>query len=175
MPTSEMRRTWLVQRLNPPRSFGPLGVDNPFAFGGGLRNGGLSNEAMGLLRGIFGFDYMGSAEFEFGAVPEALQGLAKDHRRLTAWEFDIDGTPVYAVARKAHAAEVEERVRAMAAKDYQFKEATFLPAVLRPDQARYVPDARGWLELDNGFAFFVDREMWAQFCDLLDAKRQAVS
>lgn len=58
----ELKQTYLVQRLNRPTN----GYDNPFSFGGGLKNGGLSEDAMKLLRPIFSFDYMGSAEFEFG-------------------------------------------------------------------------------------------------------------
>lgn len=35
--TVEMRRSWLVQRLNPSQQSHPiLGKDNPFSFGGGL-------------------------------------------------------------------------------------------------------------------------------------------
>ncbi len=57
-----MRDSWLIQRLKPAYpGLVQLWVDNPFAFGGGLRNGGLSGEAMNLLRGIFSFDYMGAA------------------------------------------------------------------------------------------------------------------
>lgn len=191
MGINEMRKTWLVQRLNPPRAGGFLGLkDNPFSFGGGLRNGGLSDEAMDLLRSIFSFDYMGSAEFEWGAVPEALQGLAADAQALVGWQFEIPladvqrhwtdtssaepegSATIYALARKPHAAEVEKRVRAMAAKDYQLKEATHLPSVLRPspDASRYVPETAGWLELNNGFAFFIDREMWVEMCDIFGVK-----
>ena len=71
----EMKRTYLIQRLEKPRTLKIAGVelkDNPFSFGGGLRNGGLSKDATDLLRPLFSFDYMGAAEFEFGAVPEAL-------------------------------------------------------------------------------------------------------
>ena len=42
-----------------------------------MRNGGLSNEAMDLIRGIWSFDYMGASEFEWGAIPKALGEIAK--------------------------------------------------------------------------------------------------
>jgi len=178
----EMRRSWLVQRLQKPRQV--FGMDNPFAFGGGLRNGGLSDDAMSLLRGIFSFDYMGSAEFEFGAVPEALSGLARDSDALTAGSLKIQlktvpashrapkddpeptgETEVFYLARRQHESEVRKRIRDLAKKDYRLREATRFPAALRPWD-KWDSETVGWLELDNGFAFFLDRDMWQATCSL---------
>jgi hypothetical protein len=185
--TNELRRSWLVQRLNTPHT-GVWGKDkdNPFAFGGGLRNGGLSDTAMDLIRGIFSFDYMGAAEFEFGAVPTALDGLAKAHKQLVAdtltipladvartWHDKSTGDPdgdalVYVLARAEHLDDVKQRITDIAAGNYQLKESTHLNAVLRPhaDPDRWQPETAGWLELDNGFAFFTDRQMWQSTCEL---------
>lgn len=188
--STTMRATWLVQRLqkpvrvtNPDSLLARLGADNPFAFGGGLKNGGLSNEAMGLLRDIFSFDYMGAAEFEFGAVPKALQAIAKtaEEGSLRAWSFDIalsavpkpwrdksDEVPtgkatLYVLCRQEDKAEVKARVSEMACKEYglRLKEMPHLAGALRPDP-EYPTRTCGWLELDNGFMFFTDREMWEQ-------------
>lgn len=71
------RIPFLIQRLVEPRKdANPIIGSNPFVFGGGLKNGGLSDEATKLLDPLFGYDYMGSAEFEFGALPKAYQQLA---------------------------------------------------------------------------------------------------
>lgn len=188
--TATLRSTWLIQRLNSPSpSFAMLGKDNPFAFGGGLRNGGLSEEAMDLLRPIFSFDYMGAAEFEFGAVPQALQKIAKASglsggAQLTAYSFTIPlksvaphwredkkapapegSATIYVLAPKDWIPEVKLRIREWAKTGYgeKLKEPTFLAQVLRPD-----PDPErsgwnrtlGWLELDNGFMFFADAAMF---------------
>lgn len=63
----------LVQRLIPRPDSGML---NPFAFGGGLVQGGLSKAALAALP--FRFDYMGAAEYEWGAVPECLYTMAEN-------------------------------------------------------------------------------------------------
>lgn len=174
--TTEMRRTWLVQRLHKPQSFG-----------GGLLNGGLSGEAMHLLRDVFSFDYMGAAEFEFGAVPKALQAIAKDHRLLVAGSLSIAlkdvqkgwdekhappataEAEVFYLCRTEHVREVTERIRAMAAKDHNLKESTRLPSTLRPSR-EWDGETVGWIELDNGFMFFTDREMWERTCALFGVK-----
>lgn len=88
---TEMKRTWLVQRLRKPYNHPAFGADNPFSFGGGLRNGGLNDEAMGLLRGIFSFDYMGAAEFEFGAIPQAFDRLRESGDDIVLCEWTYKG------------------------------------------------------------------------------------
>ena len=176
--TDDMGRSWLVQRLaRPHRGTGPLaGLDNAFSFGGGLKNGGLTDEAMGLLREIFRFDYMGAAEFEFGAVPKALQGLAADHKDLVGATFDVDlatvpgswdddgpaptGTaPIYLIARAHQADEAKARILAWASESLNdLKEQTNLNTTLRPSRDWH-GEAQGWLELNNGFMFFTDEDM----------------
>lgn len=179
------QRSYLIQRLKKPRKAQeghPLfGKDNPFSFGGGLHNGGLSGEAMDLLRGIWQFDYMGAAEFEWGAVPEALSKMAKAD--LVASSFSIplrevakqwrdkskkepDGeATVYVLAPAGWENEIEHRVRAWAADsnddEFRLKEYTRLAAAIRPAE-EWDKETCGWLELDNGYAFFTDREMWEQ-------------
>jgi hypothetical protein len=155
----------------------PGGVfkDNPFAFGGGLRNGGLTDEAMDLLRGVFSFDYMGAAEFEFGAVPKALQGLAdadlaafviaiplRDAGRPWGNKDEVpeDATAsFYVICRRDEANDVSARIRELVAGGVRLKESTHIDRALFPKE-EWDQDTRGWLELDNGFLFFVDKEMW---------------
>jgi len=174
------RESYLIQRLESPYGGSLLGKDNPFSFGGGLRNGGLSDDAMDLLRDVFSFDYMGAAEFEFGAVPKALSALANKATEgsLVAFDFDIllskvrkpwdeEANPpaprakatIYVICPAGWTVAVEERIKALAGnKPPRTKEAVNLHSVLRP--GRYEYRVRGWLELDNGFMFFTDRPMW---------------
>lgn len=190
-----LSRTWLVQRLNKPlQSYGVLGPDNPFAFGGGLMNGGLSAEAMSLLRPIFSFDYMGAAEFEFGAVPEALNRIAERAHAgtLAAHTFEISlseveadyvdrtkpapsgAAPVYVLGPADDLDEIEARVRSWAAERYNtgLKETTHLALVLRPrsDRDDDWMNTRGWLELDNGFLFFTDEDMFTRTAELFGVR-----
>lgn len=167
MSAERLKRSWLVQRLNQPTS--PR-IAETFAFGGGLRNGGLSDEAMGLLRNIFSFDYMGAAEFEFGAVPEALSRMAKARRELVATAHP-DNSRILVLAPRQHLDVINHRILTWAAdprsEEARTKEPVRLDAALRGDE--WSP--AGWLELSNGFMFFIDREMWVATCELLGVKR----
>lgn len=175
-----MESSYLIQRLKRP-----YGRVNPFSFGGGLRNGGLSDEAMDLLTGIFSFDYMGAAEFEFGAVPKALQKIAKSADDYQAFSFFIplnkvakswrdksiekpvgDAT-VYVICNKNDVKEITTRIKKFAAENYNgnLKESTRLQGALRPLED-WDTEVMGWLELDNGFFFFTDKEMWEKVAEL---------
>lgn len=132
-----MRRSWLIQRLISPRYEGepPAG---PFTFGAG--GSGLSDEALSLLDGVWSFDYMGAAEYEFGAVARSLQDVAKKARRemLRASRFEVDlnevqpdwdlrkssykkdwpkavgSAPVFLLCEPRQEAEIERRIRVWA-------------------------------------------------------------
>ena len=181
-----MQETYLMQRLDQP--YGEAA--NPFSFGGGLRNGGLQKEAMALLKGIFTFDYMGSAEFEFGAVPKALSAIYKQAvdgdliagtvlltessvRKVTTWdkarrELPLKADPiVYFICRKAWEGEVVHRILTLAGGNARLKAASKLEYALRPDPDR-PGRLGGWLELDNGWFCFTDRAMFEKVAALFE-------
>ena len=91
---TELRSTYLVQRLKKPYKGN---ADNPFNFGGGLLRGGMNEEAYRALNQIFTFDYMGSAEFEFGAVPKAIDVIAEGFAKGdgVTGKIEIEGVPIY--------------------------------------------------------------------------------
>lgn len=181
-----MRPSWLIQRLTKSYS-GKMGdLVNAFSFGGGLKNGGLSDEAMGLLSSIFAFDYMGAAEFEFGALPETLRkfAVAAEEGQVGVHTLQLKPSkvkkpynwpkgeklksvpPLYILAKKEDIPEICDRIAGWAEKPYgDLKEGTRLDAALIP-QHDWDHRLIGWLELDNGFFFFKDREAFTKTCEL---------
>jgi hypothetical protein len=176
---TEMEPSWLIQRLRAPKSGR---VAN--SFGGGLPNGGISTDVMEDLRTIFSFDYMGAAEFEFGSVPKALRVVVQRAERseYRAWSFepeltavdgleDIESATIYVIAPTIWSTEVEARITQWASERWnRLKETTYLSESLRD-----LAEARnlGWFELDNGFFFFVDREMFEAVSQLLEIRTKA--
>lgn len=206
-----IERPWLIQRLQEPmrvpENANPIlkamaaGAAGPFSFGGGYVRGGLTEEANKILGEIFSFDYMGSAEFEFGAVPKALSELVKDQKDLVAFEMTVDmedvepnlrrkyprlnskgkkeilperpkGTkPVYVLCRRGHLDAVTNTVRALAKGESVFglKEYCGLSEALDPLE-KSGRLAVGWLEIDNGYFFFTDKEMFKKTALLFTGK-----
>lgn len=172
-----MNSTYLVQRLVKPyiskNNTGDILISTAeyFSFGGGLKNGGLSEDAMKMLRPIFSFDYMGSAEFEFGAVPDAFRQIAKGINESEAFELEVkykaknwksretvEGKKkVYIICHKEFKNEVIERIKNWAVTDYNNTKAVICFNWSLAELARY-ENIIGWLELDNGFIFFKDKE-----------------
>ena len=181
-----MNRTWLIQRLERPckdPSKLLFGKDNPFVFGGG--GGRLSPQALDLLRPLFQFDYMGSAEFEYGAVPEALDGMVKCGEDFTAGEVSLKlsdikieswekkqykkiekgaETKVFFFCRTSHREYVTKLINDLVfdSRKVELKQGAHLREALldRADGETFNKRVCGWLELDNGFFFFTDREMF---------------
>ena len=167
----EMERTYLIQRLTKPRGF-----INPFSFGGGLRNGGLSEKAMDMLKGIMSFDYMGSAEFEWGAVPAAFRFIAEQASKGNILANSItasNGELVYYLCPGEYSGEVHTRIKQLLeAKDeysLNLKERCGLKEVVF-GEGKYKSDIVGWLEIDNGFMFFTDAEMYEAVCKLFGVR-----
>ena len=182
-----MKESYLIQRLLAPYKGKPgvLSIANIFAFGGGYKNGGLSDNAMDLIKDIFQFDYMGSAEFEFGAVPKALSKIAEGvnkgeyiaFRLPIKWKYkdwrtnktDKGVRDVWIICNKTDDLEVISRINKFATDSYHnTKERIILDASLA--EAEYSNKTIAWLELDNGFMFFKDKECFEKMANLLGIK-----
>ena len=119
-----------------------------FSFGGGLKNGGLSNDAMNLIRNICRFDYMGAAEYEFGAVPESLSYIAQNAEYYMEMVFDVYGSDVYVFARTEDLADMLVVLQGLADGEIRPK------CYYNSDKNIFSGDTIGGLELDNHFFFF---------------------
>jgi hypothetical protein len=155
-----IKQSWLIQRL-----LAPSKTDNPFSFGGGYKNGGLTEETMALLRPIFSFDYMGAAEFEFGRLPTALEKIW-NHMNLLVKESITtkEGQYVYYIAPVFMHEYIEKFIHHLLDGgdiDLRLKEPPMLLGALAKKN-----HYKGWLELDNGFFFFVDKDMFEKTCTL---------
>jgi len=181
-----MKRSWLIQRLLKPPILPEDKKDkllSIMAFGGGLKNGGLSDEAMKLLKEIFLFDYMGAAEFERGVVPKALEGIFQLIDKYVAtrvkvpyyyrgWCFDKDGpkdrrgeVEISVICQKSDLEEVISRIKVWAddnnkgKPESDLKERTLFSLACSGID-KNILRCEGWLELDNGFFWFIDDEMF---------------
>jgi len=167
-----MKTSNLIQRLKTPINNKLL---NAFSFGGGLVNGGLGKEAMECLKNIFSFDYMGSAEFEWGAVPEALQCIAKGihSEEYTHFNFEciwkykdwkdkitIKGNrTIYVICKLEDKEEIVNRIKLFSKNSFNdTKEMIHLDMALADKM--HINNLSGWLELDNGYMFFICEEMY---------------
>lgn len=148
--------TYLVQRLNAP--LGNKGAEI-WSFGGGLKNGGLSENAMNLLRPIFSFDYMGSAEFEFGAVSKSFDHIAKNIATYDAWECNIQKKKIYIISQKEEKEEVKDLLSRLAKGKEKLKGSSHFDWALGLNKwLTGECKTIGWLDLENNLLFFIDKD-----------------
>ncbi len=152
---SEMNKPWLIQRLQKPHK-----ERSPFSFGGGLENGGLSEKTAKIINEVFWFDYMGSAEFEFGAVPKALGFIARQVEKKAVVSGKYSG--IYYICPKQYEIGVHAIIDQLLANEriLNLKEYCGLKEAVDSQNEDSNRDIAGWLELDNGFFMFVDEEMF---------------
>jgi len=173
-----MIKSFLIQRLNKP-----LGNTNwnklikSMVFGGGLVNGGLSQNAMKLLQKIFSFDYMGASEFEWGAIPKALKKIVENKETITCvhrefyYEYysycnacekiDRGKCPVYVICPKNILTDVLTIIEYHAIHHYA-KPPFHTKEMVKLNESMsnsVVNTPQGWLEIDNGYFFFTSAKM----------------
>ena len=155
---------------------------NPYLFGAGRPNGGFDDGAFEALSRIFGFDYMGRGEYEFGALPNSI-GRIYDYSangELASGSVKLGGGEVFYICRKDIAAEVARRIRKLGEGEaWEQRGPKRLRVVtsdfvgLRRSLENGSVDAKrpvGWLEIDNHFMFFTDREMFDKAAGLFGLK-----
>lgn len=159
--TPPLQKTYLIQRLKPPRD-----IIDPFC------DIKVPLEQQDVLR-IFSFDYMGSAEFEWGAVPNALEHIrqyAHARRAITASLLLLQDKSIDYICELGTQEEVAKRIKGL----YE-DESTFDlkdPCCLR-QSVEGQRDVVGWLELDNGFMFFNDSKMYDHVAQLFKVGKYA--
>jgi hypothetical protein len=182
---SSLRNTYLVQRLQKPY---PGCENNPFNFGGGLRCGGLNKEAFDVINKVFKFDYMGAAEFEFGAVAKSIKNIVEYLQKVEGvyGQFKIQGLPIYYICHASVEADVKERIKELSSpyRKFRTKEAVLFNEAIgaRKDSTLKTDDKYrqhllnyvGWLELENHFMFFIDKTTFEQFYELVTDKKPVI-
>lgn len=178
-----LKHSFLIQRLKKVFPGDKPSLINKLDIGGSST--GLSKEALDMFSSIFRFDYMGSAEYELGAVPKALQQILNNIKSYITKEIIIDYIykdyrnkdeikgkhSIWVICPKNEIENVCDVIKHHATTNdyyaklpYQTKEAVKLSYSLAfPDTC---VSCCGWLELNNGYMFFSDKEMFENTCKL---------
>jgi hypothetical protein len=168
-------RTYLIQRLALPRKW------SPFAFGGGFVDGGISEQGKAILQGIFSPEYMGAAEFEYGAFPQALAVLAAAPTLQVGYsdicapieKLGVKGMGVkrfFLLAPPDTYEHLVEMLPLLATRSYRLKE----PALVSHwfEGRKEDPPTIGWLDLDNPAFFFARKAPFTALCKVFGVSQK---
>lgn len=150
----EMDRTRLIQRL-----LKPTGRINPYSFGA-VQNGGLSDEAAERLKDVFSFDYMGAAEFEYGAVPAAISFIDEEAKKSRVLSSQHQG--VYYICPTSYEQGVQKVIGALLTDERSLRLLEYCGLKDSMDSVGHGNPRQvvGWLELNNGFFMFSEPKMF---------------
>lgn len=151
----DLKRTFLVQRAE--TNIEKQVKDNFLAFGGGLRHGGLDDDLASKLNEIIKFEYMGSAEFEFGVLRDSINTIIRNFDNYTTTTVFKEGKTIYIICNKDEHSQIRKRVEDLVYSDERdLSEPIDLFQVLNQTRNNKVYRTTCWFELDNDFIFTVD-------------------
>lgn len=119
--------------------------------------------------GLFSLDYMGSAEFEWGAIPDSLKRI-RASRKIAMHEGAVTRkgitAPVFVIGDRKVIASIPDQLTAWLVDDYpRGKEMTYFPQRIEGTASEYMR-ANAWWSLTDDVMWTLDRDIAA---DLLRA------
>lgn len=162
------KETYLIQRLNKKDFPSQKNLDKEFVSFLERRDYDFKK----AIKYIVNHDYMGSAEFEWGLVPEAYDFImeqAKNQNLINnADYFDTDDikTRIYFICPTQYEQHVHRCINDILFNKKQLKEPSELLENVKGTD--YGKKFIGWLEIDNGFMLFTDVDVFVRFCLLFN-------
>jgi hypothetical protein len=157
-----MRTPWLIQRMQ--KSY----LDFQSIIRGFGRDGG--NESRKLIKTFVQFDYMGSAEFEFGALPKAFDEMEKGIKQYAQFQFKLGPGgkhTIYVICKTVDKQEVIKFIQDEFEKPHHMQEWTYFRESLGEGDPKYISEYKqytlGWFDICNHFMFFKDKTMFDRF------------
>lgn len=159
----DWRQPYLIQRIRKPQ-----GYVNPFD---GVSNNFAPDSALIINQRLFTFDYMGSAEFEWGAVPKALRMLSEISNSGNLYYGEVSlgvNCIVYFICDKIFTKKVIDFLETLFdspdkvyLKEYCGLRELFLGNKWNGNKpTEYQKEICGWIELNNPFMFFANKSMY---------------
>ena len=104
---------------------------------------------------LLGFDYMGSAEFEFGALPASLKRIRAEIKDYVQFQYSFKKHPAKVVTvhcKKEEQDAVCEILEQLALDKIRLKERCDLPKFISDETNSWDNDF--WWDIDNDFMFW---------------------
>ena len=114
----------------------------------------LSNSKIVGLDCLISYDYMGSAEFEFGALSKALKQIIKYFEQLTIVDTKIksnDGRGLFIICRIIEQPTVLFFIQQLMNNEIRTLERHYLDRINKPNNSDYEKRINFWWDLDNNW------------------------
>jgi len=162
-----LKRTTLIQQLKKPDGL------NTSVYDLGREYFGFQVQTVWALKDVFLLAHMGAWEFENGNVAETLYrlvGIASEEHPITHYQPFVTGSvsDVFYICQRSQEEYVKATIRQILDDEVTMalqrvcSLAENLQILKSGGNTKYV----GWFELNNGFFFFIDKDMFEKTKDL---------
>lgn len=109
---------------------------------------------------ILSFDYMGSAEFEFGALPESLKRIRERISEYTYLDIPLNNKVITVFCLSSQKSDMKEILTKLAKNQFHLKEYSCFDAYINPTineiqwQKDHPHKTDFWWDIDNDFMFW---------------------
>ena len=113
------------------------------------------------IDGILDFAYMGSSEYEWGALPQSLRRIRETPSAYGFESFFVDGKNITVYGKIKDLIEIKPLIFAMSKLTYQCKERTLFDEYIQGKENKY-ETADFWWDLENDFMFWKEDKVFEQ-------------
>ena len=106
---------------------------------------------------ILDYDYMGSSEFEWGALPAALKRIRMGIENYTYININIEGKDISVFCKISQVAEIEQYLNELAKNKIQLKEFSAFDQYIKGD-GHFSDRFDFWWDIDNDLMFWKKNE-----------------
>ncbi len=126
---------------------------------------------------IVQFDYMGSSEYEFGALPNSLARIRKDINKYTYLDIPIGNKVISVFCKDSQKSEVNQYLQEIALGRMRMKERSCFDELINPSkhdierQAKYPLKINFWWDIENDIMFWIKNiDFEKKFKDIIQIK-----
>ena len=131
-----MNKPYLIQRAKFNDNSGKTGIDK-----------------------ILSFDYMGSAEFEFGSLPESLKRIRENINQYMYSLYFINDKAITIFCKKSELSEILNTLEKLAKKEIRLKEWIDFSEFINDDPNQ---NTDFWWDIDNDFMFWKENKQFEE-------------
>lgn len=126
---------------------------------------------------IISLDYMGAAEYEFGAIPDSLMAIRANIPDYTYMDIPMNGKVITVFCNVKDRLEVSQYLKDLANRKFYTKNGSYFNQCINPSQhdkewqAKHPLRINFWWDLENHLMFWVkDNDFEAKFKGLIEKK-----
>jgi len=120
---------------------------------------------------IIRYDYMGSAEFEFGALSDSLHAIREVISEYALIDIPFKNKIITIFCQASDKPEMEEFLEKLYKKEYHLKEWSAFPEVVNGGDSFYTDRVNFWWDIDNNFMFWIkNNEFEIKFKEKIEPK-----